>query len=115
MGEVAHLAAAVLGRHLDAHQAVLAEGAAQRADRGVGDVGDGAQPEAVQFLLGALTDSPQGGDRQLLDEADDLVDGLAQGAGVVADSDPDAETAETVTKATAPLRSVLTAGEMGRA
>ena len=37
------------------------------------------------------------------------------GAGIVADSDPDAETAETVTKATAPLRSVLTAGELGQA
>lgn len=34
------------------------------------------------------------------------------GAGIVADSDPEAETAETVTKATAPLRAVLTAGEL---
>ncbi|MGC5048188.1 chorismate-binding protein [Micrococcus porci] len=34
------------------------------------------------------------------------------GAGIVADSDADAETAETVTKATAPLRAVLTAAEL---
>ena len=34
------------------------------------------------------------------------------GAGIVADSDPEAETAETVTKATAPLRGALTAGEL---
>lgn len=34
------------------------------------------------------------------------------GAGIVADSDPEAETAETVTKATAPLRAALTAGEL---
>ena len=43
---------------------------------------------------------------------------MQAGAGIVADSDPDAETAETaetVTKATAPLRSVLTAGELGQA
>lgn len=37
------------------------------------------------------------------------------GAGIVADSDPTAETAETVTKATAPLRAVLTAAELGEA
>ena len=34
------------------------------------------------------------------------------GAGIVADSDPEAEAAETVTKATAPLRAALTAGEL---
>ena len=42
--------------------------------------------------------------------ANEAVMGL--GAGIVADSDPEAETAETVTKATAPLRAALTAGEL---
>ena len=37
------------------------------------------------------------------------------GAGIVADSDPRAEAAETVTKATAPLRAVLAAAELEEA
>ena len=47
--------------------------------------------------------------------AEQVAAAVRAGAGIVADSDPDAETAETVTKATAPLRSVLTAGELGQA
>lgn len=44
-----------------------------------------------------------------------LVDGTAYvqaGAGIVADSDPAAEAAETVTKASAPMRAVLAAGQL---
>lgn len=44
-----------------------------------------------------------------------LVDGTAYvqaGAGIVADSDPETEAAETVTKSSAPMRAVLAAGQL---
>jgi hypothetical protein len=48
------------------------EGAAQGVEGGVGDIGDGAQPEPVQGLLGPVADAPEGPDRQAVEERHDV-------------------------------------------
>ena len=53
----------------------LPERPLQGVDRGVGEVGDGAEPEPQQHLLGLLAHAPQRADRQRVQEVDGLVAG----------------------------------------